>query len=64
MRLLLFAPLAAIPTPPLTPDEYWLLKWTLYELWRSPRHWYDKINAILQSIGLTPLLEDPCLYTE
>jgi hypothetical protein len=27
------------------------------------RHWYDKINAILQSIRLTPLLEDPCLYT-
>ena len=26
-------------------------------------HWYDKINAILQSIRLTPLLEDPCLYT-
>jgi hypothetical protein len=22
-----------------------------------------KINAILQSIGLTPLLEDPCLYS-
>jgi hypothetical protein len=27
------------------------------------RHWYDKINAILQSMGLTPSLKDPCLYT-
>ncbi len=36
---------------------------TLYGLRCSPRHWYDKINAILISIGLTPLLEDPCLYS-
>jgi hypothetical protein len=49
--------------PNATPDEYWLLKWMLYGLWRSPRHWYDKISDILWSIGLTPLLEDPCLYT-
>jgi hypothetical protein len=46
-----------------TPDEYWLLKHILYGLWYSPHHWYDKINAILQLIGLTPSLEDPCLYT-
>jgi hypothetical protein len=36
---------------------------TLYGLRQSPRHWYDKINAILISIGLTPSLEDPCLYS-
>jgi hypothetical protein len=36
----------------------------LYGLQCSPCHWYDKINAILQSIGLMPLLDDPpCLYT-
>jgi hypothetical protein len=35
----------------------------LYGLRHSLRHWYDKINAILQLIGLTPSLEDPCLYT-
>ncbi len=34
-----------------------------YGLWRSPHHWYDKISDILQSIGLTPLLKDPCLDT-
>jgi hypothetical protein len=34
-----------------------------YSLRRSPRHWYDKINAILISIGLKPSLEDPCLYS-
>jgi hypothetical protein len=49
--------------PEPAPDEYWLLNRMLYGLWRSSQHWYDKINAILQSIGLTPLLEDPCLYT-
>jgi hypothetical protein len=44
-------------------DEYWLLLKTLYGLRRSPRHWYDKINAILCSIGLTPSSHDPCMYT-
>ncbi len=43
-------------------QEFWLLQCTLYGLWHSPCHWYDKINAILRSIGLTPSLEDPCLY--
>jgi hypothetical protein len=33
--------------PKATLDEYWLLKRTLYGLWCSPRHWYDKINTIL-----------------
>ena len=49
--------------PEASPDEYWLIKWTLYGLRRSPCHWYDKINAILCSICLTPFLKDPCLYT-
>ncbi len=49
--------------PEAAPDEYWLLKRILYGLRRSPRHWYDKINAILRLIGLVPSLEDPCLYT-
>ena len=49
--------------PDADPNEYWLLLKTLYGLRRSPRHWYDKINAILISIGLTPSLEDPCLYS-
>ncbi len=44
-------------------DKYWLLKRTLYGLWCRPHHWYDKISAILQSIGHTPLLKDLCLYT-
>jgi hypothetical protein len=49
--------------PESDPQEYWLLLKTLYGLRRSPRHWYDKINAIPISIGLTPSLEDPCLYS-
>ncbi len=44
-------------------DEYWLLLKTLYGLCRSPRHWYEKIDAILCSIGLTPSSYDPCLYS-
>ncbi len=49
--------------PDTKPHEYWLLWRTLYGLRHSPCHWYNKINAILWSIGLTPLLEDPCLYS-
>jgi len=49
--------------PDADPQEYWLLLKTLYGLRRSPHHWYDKINAILISIGLKPSLEEPCLYS-
>jgi hypothetical protein len=50
--------------PDATKDEYWLLLKTLYGLCRSPRHWYEKIDAtILRSIGLTPSSYDPCLYS-
>jgi hypothetical protein len=44
-------------------DEYWLLAKTLYGLCRSPHHWYQKIDAILCSIGLIPSPHDPCFYT-
>jgi hypothetical protein len=44
-------------------DEYWLLLKTLYGLRRSPHHWYEKIDAILRSIGLATSLHDPCLYS-
>jgi hypothetical protein len=49
--------------PKAAPNENWLLLRTLYGLWHSPGHWYDKVNKILISIGLTPSLEDPCLLT-
>jgi hypothetical protein len=49
--------------PDATSDEYWLLLKTLYGLCWSPRHWYDKIDAILCSLGLTPSSYDPCLYS-
>jgi hypothetical protein len=29
----------------------------------SPRHWYEKIDSILHSIGLVPNAHDPCFYT-
>jgi hypothetical protein len=48
--------------PDVEPNKYWLLQRTLYGLCHSPRHWYDKINAILCSFGLRPSLMDPCLY--
>jgi hypothetical protein len=44
-------------------NEYWLLLQSLYGLCRSSQHWYEKINKILVYIGLTPSLEDPCLFT-
>jgi hypothetical protein len=44
-------------------DEYWLLQKTLYGLRRSPRHWYEKIDSILRSLGLIPNAHDPCFYT-
>ncbi len=49
--------------PDSDPRKYWLLLRTLFGLWHSPRHWYDKINALLQSISLTPSLEGPCIYS-
>ncbi len=36
-----------ISFPDATKDKYWLLKCTLYNLRRSPKHWYDKIRKIL-----------------
>jgi hypothetical protein len=49
--------------PDAAKDEYWLLQKTLYGLRRSPRHWYEKIDAILRSIGLVPNAHNPCFYT-
>jgi hypothetical protein len=49
--------------PDAAKDKYWLLLKTLYGLWRSPCHWYDKIDSMLRSIGLMPNSHDPCLYT-
>jgi hypothetical protein len=49
--------------PDAAKDEYWLLQKTLYGLRRSPRHWYEKIDSILRSIGLVPNTHDPCFYT-
>ncbi len=49
--------------PETDPNKYWLLQKTLYGLHRSPRHWYNKTNRILKSIGLEPSLGDPCLFT-
>ena len=46
-----------IAKPPLgNPDaaqnKYWLLKKTLYGLRRSPRHWFEKLRAVLLCLGL------------
>ena len=52
-----------IGDPNAAKDKYWLLKRTLYGLWRSPRHWYNKITSVLGTIGLKPNASDPCLFT-
>jgi hypothetical protein len=46
--------------PDAAKDYYWLLQKTLYGLRRSPRHWYEKIDSILRSIGLILNAHDPC----
>ena len=54
-----------IGNPNAVKDKYWLLKKTLYGLCCSPRHchWYNKITAVLSSIGLKPNASDPCMFT-
>jgi hypothetical protein len=52
-----------IGDPDAKKDEYWLLKWTLYGLHRSPRHWYVKIKSILENLGLRQNAHDPCLFS-
>ena len=44
-------------------NEFWLLKKTLYDLRRSLKHWYKKIDQIFCSMGLQPNLYDPCVYS-
>jgi len=44
-------------------DEYWLFKKTVYGIRRSPKHWYNMITCIHQSMGLEALHHDPCLYS-
>ncbi len=51
-----------IGDPDTKKDEYWLLKRTLYGLRRSPKHWYDNIHKILNSLGLKQNPYDPCLF--
>ena len=52
-----------IGDPSAAKNEFWLLKKTLYGLRRSPRHWYDKIDKILRSMGLKPNIYDPCIFS-
>ena len=49
--------------PDAQPGEHWLLLRTLYGLRRSPRHWYDKIQSVLTSLGLKQNPYDPCVFT-
>jgi hypothetical protein len=49
--------------PDAAKEKYWLFQKTLYGLRCSPHHWYEKIDSMLRSIGLTPNAHDPCLYT-
>ena len=52
-----------IGDPDAKEGEYWLLKWTLYGLRRSPKHWYDKIRKIFNKLGLQQNAYDPCLFS-
>ena len=48
--------------PETPPNSYWLLKRSLYGLKRSARHWFERATEILQSIGLQPLDNAPCIF--
>ena len=48
--------------PSAAKGEFWLLKRCLYGLRRSPRHWYNKIDGFLRSMGLRRHPYDPCVY--
>jgi len=52
-----------IGDPDAKDGEYWLLKWMLYGLRRSPKHWYDKIRKVLLKLGLRQNAYDPCLFS-
>ncbi len=52
-----------IGNPDAKKDKYWLLMQTLYGLRRSPCHWYNKITAVLNSLGVKANALDPCLIT-
>ena len=44
------------------PNTYLLLEKTLYELKRSPRHWYLKATEVLTSLGLHECQNAPCIF--
>ena len=47
-------------TPP--PKTYWLLKRTLYELKRSPKHWFNRAKSLLPSLNLTLCPNALCIF--
>ena len=48
--------------PETPPNSYWLLKRSLYGLKRSARYWFDRATELLQSLGLQPLDNAPCIF--
>ena len=45
------------------PDTYWKLKKTLYGLSKSPKHWFNTIEKVFHSLGLTNTPNSPCVFT-
>ena len=43
--------------------SYWFLKCALHSLRRVPQHWFDKMTKVLQSIGLHPSPNNPCIFS-
>lgn len=46
-----------------SPDVLWLLCKTIYGLRCSPHHWYKYITDAFKWLGLSPLPNEPCIYT-
>ena len=48
--------------PDSIPDDFWILKKTLYCLRLLPQNWYNLITNILKDMGLTSSNHNPCLF--
>ena len=44
------------------PTDLWKLNKSLYGLRRAPKHWYNKLQSMLQYINLRPCKNAPCIF--
>jgi hypothetical protein len=47
--------------PSSKPNTFWRIRKTFYGLRRSPKHWYEFFQSVMQMCGLKPCPSSPCL---